>query len=71
MLRFILNFFIFGLLFYAIWYFFPDAFTTLTTWAGDAFDYIKSLVQNLSHKVPAPGPEKTGKALFDLLNLWF
>lgn len=40
MLRFFLNFIFFGVLFYAIHLFFPDAFQTLVSWAGSIYDFI-------------------------------
>lgn len=61
MLRFILNFILFGLLFYAISYYFPDAFEGLLNSAKIAFTYIKEFVQilgdrlnSLSSGAPAP-----------------
>lgn len=38
MLRFIFNFFLFGLLFFIIYKFFPDAFATLVDWVGKVYD---------------------------------
>lgn len=49
-MRFILGFIFFGLLFYAIWYFFPQAFETLATWAGNIFAFFKDLFNNLAEK---------------------
>jgi hypothetical protein len=68
-MRFIFNFIFFGLLFYAIYYFFPDAFANLVTWTGEAFNYIKSLIQQLFSKLPPVKKESTGStgnAFFDL-----
>lgn len=39
MLRFMFNFVFFGVLFYIIWVFFPDAFHTLVLWAGKVYDF--------------------------------
>lgn len=48
MFRFIFNFIFFGVLFYLIWYFFPDTFNTLVTWTGEAItavtEWIKVLI---------------------------
>ncbi|PWU06334.1 MAG: hypothetical protein C5B43_01890 [Verrucomicrobia bacterium] len=69
-MRFILGFIFFGLLFYGIWYFFPEAFQTLATWAGNVFDFFKTLFTDLSNKFqssketsPAPTKETTQAAL--------
>ncbi len=56
-MRFIINFFIFGLIFYCIWYFFPGAFATLVSWATAVFDFVKNIFQGISEKTqhtPAP-----------------
>lgn len=50
-MRFILNFFFFGLLFYLIWMFFPDAFLTLVSWANHIVEFFKDLITGLSDKV--------------------
>lgn len=44
MVRFILNFIFFGVLFYAISLFFPDAFQTLVSWAGKVYTFIVDIV---------------------------
>ncbi len=44
MVRFILNFIFFGVLFYAISLFFPDAFQTLVSWAGKVYTFIVDVV---------------------------
>lgn len=49
-MRFILNFFFFGLLFYLIYLFFPEAFHTLVSWADKTVDFIKELFARLSDK---------------------
>lgn len=65
-MRFIFNFIFFGLLFYAIYYFFPDAFGKLLTWTRDLFDYIKAFFQQIFSNVPPVKKESTGHVLFDL-----
>lgn len=58
-MRFILNFFFFGILFYLIWMFFPDAFKTLVSWADQVVAFFKGLIQGVSdkmHTAPAPAP---------------
>ena len=67
-MRFIWDFFIFGILFYLIWMFFPDAFATLVSWANHVVMFFKDLigtVANKSHEylpntppaVPAPATQ--------------
>lgn len=58
-MRFILNFFFFGLLFYLIYLFFPDAFQTLVSWANQAYSYIRDVFLNLSGRVhPSNAPNQ-------------
>lgn len=45
MLRFILNFFLFGFLFYLIYVFFPDAFHTFVSWANSVYDFFNGLIK--------------------------
>jgi hypothetical protein len=55
-MRFLFNFFFFGLLFYAIWFFFPEAFSTLLHGAQTVFNYIKEMFGALMDKI---NPSKT------------
>lgn len=50
-MRFIFNFVFFGLLFFIIWKFFPDAFTTLVGWVTALFNYLHHLFQTLVDSV--------------------
>lgn len=50
MIRFLINFLIFGLLFYAIYRFFPDAFETLVSWVHQIFEFIREMVLWLVEK---------------------
>lgn len=43
MLRFIMNFILFGILFYLIWMFFPEAFEKLVGWANDLYNWVTGL----------------------------
>ena len=52
-MRFILGFIFFGLLFYAMSVYMPDAFQTLVSWAAKTFDYLKDLGQTLVDKFGA------------------
>lgn len=59
-MRFIFNFIFFGLLFFIIWKFFPDAFNTLVGWVTNLYDYLDHLVRSLVEKVNhATGAEKS------------
>jgi hypothetical protein len=46
-MRFIINFFIFGFIFYLIYIFFPDAFQTLSSWAGHVYEFFRGMVQTI------------------------
>jgi hypothetical protein len=50
-MRFIFYFFFFGLLFYVIWLYFPEAFQTLVSWAGKVYTFLHDLVVNLIEKI--------------------
>lgn len=49
-MRFILNFIFFGILFYLIYLFFPDAFFTLVSWANKTYEFLKDLVTLIGSK---------------------
>jgi len=51
MIRFIINFILFGLLFYALWLFFPEAFSTLTSWAAALFNWLQDVFHQLSGRI--------------------
>lgn len=51
MLRFIFNFFLFGILFYLIYLFFPDVFQTLVSWANHVYEFLKDVVMQISGKI--------------------
>ena len=50
MIRFLINFLLFGLLFYSIYHFFPDAFGTLVNWVQQIFEFIREMVLWLVEK---------------------
>lgn len=50
-MRFIWNFFFFGILFYLIWLFFPDAFLTLVNWADHVVAFFRDLIMGFYNKV--------------------
>lgn len=59
-MRFIWNFFFFGILFYLIWAFFPDAFNTLVGWANHIVTFFRELFTGFwdkyQHQAPAVPP---------------
>lgn len=55
MLRFIFAFIFFGLLFYGMYVYTPDAFHMLQSWAASIFEFVKNLVhQFMPAKVAVP-----------------
>lgn len=50
-MRFILYFFLYGILFYAIWFFYPEGFTKLVSWAGNVFEFIRGIVAQIIEKI--------------------
>lgn len=50
-MRFIFYFIFFGLLFYIIWLYFPEAFQTLVSWAAKVYNFLHDLVVGIIDKV--------------------
>jgi hypothetical protein len=50
MLRFILNFLIFGILFYLIYISFPETFYTLVSWADKFTQFVKEIYTHLAER---------------------
>lgn len=69
-MRFIWNFFFFGILFYLIWMFFPDAFMTLVGWANHVVEFFRELFtsgwEKFQHNVPAPSKETPASSMLIL-----
>ncbi len=57
MIRFVGNFILFGLLFFIIWKFFPDAFNTLVHWASQTVDFIHEQALRLYEAIQGTGRE--------------
>lgn len=57
-MRFLLNFFFFGLLFFLIYLFFPEAFQTLVSWANDVYIFFRDLILSISEKIGHPKPKE-------------
>jgi hypothetical protein len=58
-MRFVLNFIFFGLLFYALFLFFPDVFKQLVHWAAVVVDYIQHLFHELTRSGGPTTPTTT------------
>lgn len=80
MIRFIFNFIFFGVLFYAIWIFFPDAFTTLVSWAQSIYSFLVDIgakifewISDLTKPGSKGGAEKGSEAmlLFSQLSVFW
>ena len=71
MLRFILNFILFGILFYLIYVYFPDTFLTLVSWADQIYTFFKELFIQLYEKMQSvkipEAQEKNATALLAIL----
>lgn len=52
MIRFLVHFVVFGLLFYAIWFFFPETFKMFVSWAASLFDFIEHLFKPAHPEAP-------------------
>jgi hypothetical protein len=76
MLRFIINFILFGILFYLIYLFFPEAFATLVTWANKSYEFLKDLFISLGNRFYEWRGKPSGEgvpephALFSLIHNW-
>lgn len=60
-MRFIINFLIFGMIFFLIYRFFPEAFSTLVTWANAVYDAAAELIVWILDKIKG-ATQHTGKA---------
>jgi hypothetical protein len=49
-MRFILNFILFGVLFYAIYLAFPDAFFKMVGWAQSIYEFLRDIFLQMSDK---------------------
>ncbi len=73
-MRLILNFILYGVLFYAIYLAFPDAFHKMVGWADSIYELLRDLFTQLSNKLQDWSSQKEKQsspehALF-LLPLW-
>jgi len=73
-MRFILNFILFGVLFYIIFLAFPDAFFTMVGWANKIYEFLKGMYLQFSEKVhesPSGGsPHGVPQNALLLIPLW-
>jgi len=57
-MRFIFNFILFGVLFYAIYIAFPEAFATMVGWANSIYEFLRSISLQLYHRAQEWGGGK-------------
>lgn len=57
-MRFIFSFIFFGLLFYIIWLYFPEAFQTLVSWAASVYNFFYHLVVEIVNKINSASAPK-------------
>ncbi len=55
-MRFIIEFFLFGFLFFLLWHFFPEAFATLVSWAQAVYDFFANLFAQVGNRVQSEHP---------------
>lgn len=71
-MRFILNFIFFGVLFYAIYLAFPDAFFTMVGWANDIYEFLRDIFLQLKANIQGMRPkERVTISFFHSLYLFF
>lgn len=58
MIRFLLNFILFGALFYLIWFFFPDTFNVLVQWIKNIIDFVYTGIMNIYQRITTNVPKK-------------
>lgn len=72
-MRLVIGFIFFGILFYAIYLYFPDAFQTMVSWDAKIFDWVREVIEKITGKTNPPhdptAPEPP-KVLMDLLRAW-
>lgn len=62
-MRFIINFFFYGLLFFLIYLFFPEAFHTLVSWANDTYVFLRDLFLSVFGTKPEPKKEEVHQVM--------
>lgn len=60
MLRFVLNFIFYGIIFFLIWKFQPDWIDTMRSWADTAYEIVVDLGSQLFAKIKALSSGSTG-----------
>jgi len=69
MLRFIFNFFLFGLIFFLIYIFFPEAFANLVSWANNVYLFFEDIFYQASDKIQSPRHSAPAKEMLRVLFL--
>jgi predicted PurR-regulated permease PerM len=70
-MRFILNFIFFGILFYLIWLYFPDAFQTLVSWANHTVAFFRDLMNSAIERFHQSTPTPTVPQSVVTIQNWF
>ncbi|MBA2368658.1 MAG: hypothetical protein H0V82_06505 [Candidatus Protochlamydia sp.] len=68
--RFLLNFFLFGLLFFLIYTFLPDTFSTLAEWAGKAYDFLREIYLQIAGKISSSNNHVPAKEMLGMGRFW-
>ena len=53
-MKLIIGFVFFGLLFYSIWFYYPETFQVMVSWAAKVFDFIRGAIEQLTGKSTTP-----------------
>ena len=69
-MRVILNFFIYGFIFFLIYLFFPEAFTTLVSWATKVYEFFNDIVQNIMERTGSKPNSPNGSEQAMVYFIW-
>lgn len=68
-MRFIFNFIFFGILFYLIYLFFPEAFHVLVSWADTIYQFLRDLFVLIYKKVEEVRHSSSPAAFYSMLTV--
>lgn len=71
MIKFLLNFIGYGILFYVIYLFFPEAFKTLVSWADKIYEFFNGVLLETSEKIRHQESSNSLQSAFDTLKSFF
>lgn len=70
-MRLLINFFLYGMLFYLLWRYFPDGFHTLVNWADQLFNFLYDLFHSTFKSSSSAAPATSKQALSYLFSsIW-